>query len=207
MKQNFILTIVKIVIPVFQIGIAGISNADYFVRDDVITDPKPSHFNICHGGTCEELAMVSLNQHQWQSVKKIFAKDNSAEDERKSIRRAIARMETLVGSQTETYNDKGENKVDPIDNHYMDCIDESINTTIYLTMLKKNGVIRLHTIEERGNRGFFFNGWPHTTAVIRDKTTAEHYAVDSWFLDNGELPFIVPLSEWHDGWRPVKITK
>ena len=62
--------------------------------------------------------------------------------------------------------------------------------------------MRWHTVEDRATRGWFFRGWPHTTAVIRDKRSGQLYAVDSWFLDNGKPPFILPLEKWKDGWDP-----
>jgi hypothetical protein len=86
----------------------------------------------------------------------------------------------------------------------MDCIDESINTTTYLRMLEREQLLRWHTVEDRATRGWFIRGWPHTTAVIRDRKTGELYAVDSWFEDNGEPPHIVPLDKWKGGWDPEK---
>lgn len=189
------------IIYVTLCGISSYVQADTFVRDDIITNPRPAHFNICHGGTCENIANVNLNKQQWQTIKDSFINSQSAESERHSIRLAIAKMEDMVGKLTNTYNDKAENDTDEQFNHYMDCIDESTNTTIYLRMMKRNGLITLHTIEDRENRGFFFNGWPHTTAVIKETRTKELYAVDSWFLDNGKQPFIIPINEWFDGWR------
>ena len=176
--------------------------ADTFVHDDLKTDPAPSEFNICHGGTCENIADVSLNQEQWRLIKDIFKNNQTAEKELNNIRRAIATMEMIVGKLTDTYNDKAENISDTELNHYMDCIDESTNTSIYMMMMKRQGLIRWHTVEDRATRGFFIYGWPHTTAVIKDTRTEELYAVDSWFLDNGKRPFIIPLDEWFKGWRP-----
>ena len=175
--------------------------ADTFIRDDLILDPTPSRFNICHGGTCENISYASLDEQQWQVVKDIFKNNKTAKKERQNIRLAIAEMEKMVGKITNTYNDKAKNISDKQLNHYMDCIDESTNTTLYMRMMKKEALLKWHTVEDRENRGFFFNGWPHTTAVIKDKQTGDQYAVDSWFLENGKKPFVVPLQQWLDGWR------
>jgi len=183
---------------------AQIASADVFVHDDINLTPRPEKFNICHGGTCEYLADVSLEPEQWDRIKDSFINNRTAKQERNNIRDAIAKMETMVGKLTDTYNDKAENVSDKELNHYMDCIDESTNTTLYMTMMKQEGLIHWHTIEDRENRGFFFNGWPHTTAVIKDINTGSEYAVDSWFLNNGEQPFVIPLHEWNEGWRPEK---
>jgi len=180
----------------------SISYADVFVSDDIITNPEPENFNICHGGTCEYIEQVRLTEAQWQSIRELFKNNKTAIQERNNIKIAIAKMELIVGSLTNTYNDKAENNTDEEENHYMDCIDESINTSLYLTMMKKDKLIQFHSIEDRENRGYFFNGWPHTTAVVKEKHTNKQYAVDSWFLDNGKQPYVVPIKEWKDGWRP-----
>ena len=92
----------------------------------------------------------------------------------------------------------------------MDCIDESINTTLYLAMFQKFGLMRLHQVEDRATRGWFIGGWPHTTAVIgetavpRERGSDRLWAVDSWFLDNGQPPFILPLETWKAGWEPIQ---
>ena len=182
--------------------VASMNYADVYVREDIITTPLPENFNICHGGTCEYIAHVKLTEVQWQSIKRIFNHNESAKQERNNIKLAIAKMELIVGSLTNTYNDKAENITDEESNHYMDCIDESINTSLYLTMMKEDKLIRFHHIEDRENRGYFFNGWPHTTAVVKEIHTEERYAVDSWFLDNGKQPYVIPIKEWKEGWRP-----
>jgi hypothetical protein len=57
-----------------------------------------------------------------------------------------------------------------------------------------------HGLAHRGL--LLIGGWPHTTAVMRERESGEAFAVDSWFLDNGEPPYIVSLAEWREGWRP-----
>ena len=84
----------------------------------------------------------------------------------------------------------------------MDCIDESTNTTIYLTLFKRQGLLHHHEIMDRSTRGWFLFGMPHTTAVVNERANDSLWAVDSWFLDNGEPPFIVPLRTWRRGWKP-----
>ena len=90
----------------------------------------------------------------------------------------------------------------------MDCIDESINTTLYLVLFQKYGLMRVHMIEDRVTRGWFIGGWPHTTAVISEipgsmgKGSSKSWAVNSWFMDNGEAPLILPLDKWKSGWQP-----
>jgi hypothetical protein len=84
----------------------------------------------------------------------------------------------------------------------MDCIDESTNTTTYLRMLTNSGLLKHHTVMDRATRFGLFAGAPHTTAVISENGSDRDFAVDSWFLDNGQAPAIVRMQEWKSGWEP-----
>lgn len=194
--------IVKILLTSLLISHGTGVQAETFIRDDINTTPTPSQFTICHGGSCENIENVSLRHQQWSRIRNIFKVNHSAVKERQNIKLAIATMEKMVGRLTNTFNDKAENRTDEEYNHYMDCIDESTNTTIYLMMMQNDGLLRWHRYQDRGNRGYFFNGWPHTTAVIKEIATGDRYAVDSWFRDNGLQPYIVPFAKWKNGWRP-----
>lgn len=189
---------------VLSLLLAGTSvAADTFVRDDLISEPRPSRFSICYHGTCEDVTEVQLNDEQWHSIQLQFADNHSPQQERENIRRAIARMESMVGKITGTHVDKAMTLPHLGEEGQLDCIDESINTTFYLMMMANDGLLRWHEVETRKTRGFFLFGWPHTTAVIRERQSGRKFAVDSWFLDNGEPPYILPLEQWQDGWEPA----
>lgn len=180
---------------------AGMARADVFPSDAVITAPTPQLFSVCHGGGCKEVTPVSLDAAQWRRVKAVFEPPpRDAAEERERLRPAIALMEQLAGAASGTSQDRGGTfNFGP---GQMDCIDESVNTTLYLTLFRAQGLLRFHDVQDRVTRGWFIHGWPHTTAVIRDRGDGSRWAVDSWFLDNGQPPFVVPLSEWKSGWRP-----
>lgn len=185
------------------------SRADVFIRDDIIADPAPSQLSVCHENGCNRLEYVSLTFEQWQELRGLFHPlARSPEEERERLRRALALMEKFVGAATGTSRDKGGTFNGG--EGQMDCIDESINTTLYLTMLQKYGLMREHRVEDRATRGWFLGGWPHTTAVISEAAVLGEqgrgrlWAIDSWFLDNGEPPFILPLETWKDGWEPIR---
>ena len=189
---------------VFAIGAGFALNccADTFVRDDIITDPDPAQFNICHDQGCASLTWVRLSAEQWQRVRSVFATPAEASpEEREQIRSAIALLETVVGPMTGTSSDLGGTWPGFGLPGQMDCIDESINTTTYLRMLQKYGLLRWHGVVDRATRWSLFS-WPHTTAVIEERSSRRQWAVDSWFLDNGEPPFVLPLETWRDGWKP-----
>ncbi|MFH1044181.1 MAG: hypothetical protein V1796_03835 [Pseudomonadota bacterium] len=37
---------------------------------------------------------------------------------------------------------------------------------------------------------------------VREDAHSALWAVDPWFLDNGDPPFILPLDVWKKGWTP-----
>ena len=149
---------------------------------------------------------LSLKQSQWQKIRQFFhPAAKTPDEEREKIGSAIAQLEQFIGKMTGTNNDKGANESssDPRDRR-MDCIDESTNSTSYLFMMQQDGLLKWHRLEDPVTRGFFFFGWPHTTAVIQALDNQSRWAVDSWFHDNGIAPEIIPLKQWKDGWSPSR---
>jgi hypothetical protein len=166
----------------------------------VIASPGQQTFFSCTDYHCDTGEMVTLTAGQWQSVRDLFAADVSAAEERKNIRQAIALLENTVGTITGTWRDLAGNVTGAGQSGQLDCISESINTTAYLQLLFDDGLLRWHDIEERQVRHpLIFN--VHWTAVIVDHSSGARFAVDSWFLDNGQPPGIQPLGDWLAGRR------
>jgi len=171
-----------------------------------VGSPKYDNFTVCHGNTCKYIVPLTLSEKEWNEIKDIFTiPAATAAEERETIRMAIARFESIIGNKTGTSRDKGENFPGMGIEGQMDCVDEATNTSVYLTMLQDRQLLQWHHVQHRTNRGIETLQVPHFTAVIRDNETGSEYAVDSWFLDNGQLPYIVPLSEWKQGWLPPEI--
>ena len=112
-------------------------------------------------------------------------------------------MEQIVGNHTGPRDDKGGNLRGFGRPGQLDCIDESTNATTYLYLFASAGLLRHHALESRSTRFGLFVGMPHSTAVIEDLGSSSHYVVDSWFRDNGQLPHIVRLEDWHSGLDPT----
>ena len=166
--------------------------------------PTLTSFEICHSGGCAEVSAVSLSDEEWQKVSAIFENNvQNAAKERAQIAAAIGVLETLVGEKIGTSGDLAGTFGNSSHKGQLDCNDEAINSTTYMRLLASNGLIHLHAIEDTRTRNFFFTGWPHSTAVIRDITTGERFAVDSWFYDNGHAATIVPFAQWKSGYKPV----
>jgi hypothetical protein len=177
--------------------------ADVFVRDDIITTPAYNRFSVCFEHSCEKVVTLSLSLAEWQMViSPLSAPSFSPASERDAIAAMLSNMETVVGMRTGTDQDKARNLTGFGLPGQMDCIDESTNTTTYLTMLAETSLLKHHTIMDRSTRFGLFS-LPHTTAVIRETDTNRRFAVDSWFHDNGQAPVIIDFILWKSGWNPA----
>lgn len=182
--------------------LAGQGVADSDQEVELIRNPEPSHFNICFNHGCQNLADVSLTAEQWQKIRQIFSPPaGSPPEERDQIAQAVGKLESLVGKLTGTDKDRGGNLAGLLLTNQMDCIDESTNTYTYLVMMNNDRLLKYHVPAGNATRILPYI-FPHTTAVIQNISTADRYAVDSWFLDNGQPPFVVPLRAWRWGWEP-----
>lgn len=161
----------------------------------------PEEFKVCFGFGCKSSQWVRLNEVEWGQVKSLFNQVTDARTERRRIKEAVAMMETLVGQYSPTHRDIGRNwlfsnyKAAPRTGQ-MDCIDESLNTTTYLKLMENIGVLRYHLVQRRAYRNNFFA--QHWAAEILDIATGQNYVVDSWFRDNGELPYLVKGESWYN---------
>lgn len=167
--------------------------------------PTLNGFDICTGGGCAEIKQVSLNDEAWEKIATIFTDTGTASDakqERKLIAEAIGELEKIVGEKTGTTTDRAGTFGNSNYPGQLDCNDEAINSTTYMRLMRQNGLIRLHEVEDMRTRHFFFSGWPHSTAVIHEIKTGDRYAVDSWFYDNGFSATIVPFAVWKSGYIP-----
>ena len=170
--------------------------------------PTPRNIPVCSGYGCANIDTVRLDEAEWRAVRARFhPRADSPAAERRLLAGAIGQLERSVGPKTGTEGDKGGTFPGMFEAGQMDCIDESTNTTVYLRLLAAEGLLRWHTVGEPVTRGYFVFGWPHTTATIREKNSADEYAVDSWFFDNGAEPVIIPLEQWRDGWNPPAAAK
>ncbi len=167
--------------------------------------PALHGFDVCAGGGCAEITHVSLTDEEWQTITSVFADADevvNAEQERGLIALAIGEFEKIVGIKTGTSTDRAGTFDNSDYPGQLDCNDEAINSTTYMRLMRQNGLIKLHEIEDMRTRNFFFTGWPHSTAVIHEIANGTKFAVDSWFYDNGFPATIVPFTVWKSGYIP-----
>lgn len=151
-------------------------------------------FVQCYDFGCKTTREIQFTHADWESLRAIFDAVSDADAEKQAIREAIARMEAISGRITGTHLDRGGNYPGSDIPQQMDCIDESTNTYQYLNALEQLGLLRWHRAGIKYHRIVWFID--HWTASIREVGSERVIAVDSWYLDNGELPFLQSLDDW-----------
>lgn len=184
---------------------AGQAYDELYRHYPLVQPLHPGNLAVCYDHGCESVRRIDLDDAHWETVTSPLAQaaaDPAAE--REQLRRAVAAFERVVGRLAGTADDRGGDlatfrTLRP----QLDCVDESINTTTYLTLLEDAGLLRWHSVEPRARRGYLlFGGFFHYSAVIREHATGQRWAVDSWFRDNGEPPDVIAFEVWQDGWSP-----
>jgi hypothetical protein len=180
----------------------GISMMPYSTKND-----WPGQFNLCHGFSCSEKSLVTLDEKQWNKVAVLFKKPaKNPEAEREQIEKAIAVLEVESTKDAKLSPDFGEANTFEGDQSQMDCIDEAINTTHYIEFLEEAGFLKHHDPAPPLHRGFFVDGqWPHNSGAVRETESGEVYAIDSYYFDSGKPAVAVPIDTWLDEWRPANL--
>ena len=107
-------------------------------------------------------------------------RDDSPREERRAIANAIGWMERRVAPAVGTATDRPSMDFRGSgDRSQQDCVDEATNTTSYLLVLDRHGLIRHHAVERPFAKDDF-GKWTHWAALIREK--AKRRAVRRRFL-------------------------
>jgi len=164
----------------------------------VSADQGVENLPICYDFGCKTQVKINITEPEWQSVAGWFhPRATTAEAERRQIRQAIGWMEAVVGRHTPTHRDKALNlEHGGKSPGQMDCIDESLNVTQYLSLFESRGLLRWHRVVERAYRRALFDD--HWASQIESLENRARYVVDGWFQDNGYLPLIEPTEIWRD---------
>lgn len=179
---------------------------DAYLTKRAIDLPEKDSFQSCRGYGCQFVDTIAPNKRDWKRIEKPFLKPaKNVEQEREKIAQSIAAFEDVVGEHNGTSADIW-GTFQKTGHNQQDCVDESINTSMYMRVLEQRGHIKFHTVETPQSRVPFLR-WPHQTAVLKEKDSGKIYAIDSWFHDNGLPPEIVDFKTWKSGWKPDKETE
>jgi hypothetical protein len=159
---------------------------------------------ICHGYGCLVQEPVGFSEGQLGEIRRLLFAAADAAGERRQLAEAVGRLYDWAGQQSDIRHDRGGNYADEGISGRMDCIDHSTTTTRLLRLLEARGYLRWHRVSEPVMRSIALVFAPHHSAVIETigDGEVEAFAVDSWFVDNGQPAVILPLAEWKKGAGP-----
>ncbi|WP_232372307.1 hypothetical protein [Acuticoccus mangrovi] len=169
----------------------------WFASHDGVAPREAGRVSVCHGFGCQLKTGIVFNAEDLAEMGKVMGTPETADEERASIAKLIAWMETRVAEPVGSADDIG-----GLDLYnagkagQMDCLDEASNTTSYLMVANEAGLLRFHKVGGPVARGFFLDGrYPHATAVVVSERGTP-WAVDSWPNANGVEPDVMPLAIW-----------
>ncbi len=168
-----------------------------FLNSFARPDPAPGNFFACYGYGCKYKARIALTLEEWRDVQGEF--DPAPEDapaERKQVAAAVARFEQYVGRRTGTLVHQQDSRLNFGDPTQLDCVDDSVNTWTYLTMLARSGLLRYHGVAGLAHRGTLLTLDFSNTAVLVEKDNGERFAIDPWLGEAGVPPPVIPLALW-----------
>ena len=158
---------------------------------------------VCYDYGCARRARIVFTDLQLAELRELLASAVDAADERIRVGQAIGRMYAIAGAQSPIHRDRGRNPVEEREHDgAMDCIDHSTNTQSFLGILGDIGALRHHRPGRREVRYAILFFDDHWTATIVEDSTAEVYAVDSWFFPPGVSAVVVKLARWKSGYDP-----
>ena len=160
-------------------------------------NPAPEHFQVCGSHGCDKRLTVSLSDKEWTEVQAAFKRrPKTAEAERRALAEALRRLEIMVGAKT-GYDTDASFSTFALQNKSMDCVDEMVNTAVYLALLDEAGHLRFHEQGQRVTIGFMTRRfWTHTVASILQRDTGQEFIVETWAVKVGETPYIMDRAAW-----------
>lgn len=171
-------------------------------------DAKPPRLDtvfVCHAYGCKEQTPFTFSPADIAELSALMARvprDDSPAEERRAIAYAIAWMERRVAPTVGTATDRPSmdfaGSGDPTQ---QDCVDEATNTTSYLLVLERHGLIRHHRVERPFAKDSLVH-WTHWAALIQEKGSGARFAIDSSASANGENPTVQAAASFYvpDSW-------
>jgi hypothetical protein len=162
--------------------------------------PQGDSVTVCHAYGCKAQTTFTFTSGDIAELFVVMAtvpRDDSPREERRAIANAIGWMERRVAPAAGTATDRaGMDFRGSGDRSQQDCVDEATNTTSFLLVLDRHGLIHHHAVERPFAKDNF-GKWTHWAALIREKQSGETFAVDSSASVNGENPTVQSAASFY----------
>ena len=144
--------------------------------------PKLDTVTVCHAYGCKAQTRFAFTESDIAELTTLMARvprEDTPAEERRALAYAIAWMERRVAPAVGTASDRTSIDLrgsgDPTQ---LDCVDEATNTTSYLLVLDRHGLLKHHAVD-RPLAKDSLTRWTHWAAVIREKQSGARFAIDS----------------------------
>jgi hypothetical protein len=77
----------------------------------------------------------------------------------------------------------------------LDCIDTSVNSWTYMTLMERNGLFAFHRVAPLSYA-------PLRNTAVLEEINGGFFAIDASLVDGGIPPPIIPLAAWLASWPP-----
>ena len=162
--------------------------------------PQGDSVTVCHAYGCKAQTAFTFTPSDISELFVVMTtvpRDDGPREERRAIANAIGWMERRVAPAAGTATDRaGMDFSGSGDRSQQDCVDEATNTTSYLLVLDRHGLIRHHAVERPFAKDDF-GKWTHWAALIREKGSGELFAVDASASANGENPTVQSAASFY----------
>jgi hypothetical protein len=162
--------------------------------------PRADSVTVCHAYGCKAQTPFAFKPSDIAEISEVMTRvrrNDSPREERRAIAYAIAWMERRVAPTVGTASDRPSmDFFGSGDESQQDCVDEATNTTSYLLVLERNGLIQHHSVEQPFAKDDLSH-WTHWAAVVREKSSGERFAIDSSSGTNGENPTVQSAASFY----------
>ena len=112
-----------------------------------VANPTPAAFHVCGSHNCRKRVAVSLSPAEWSSVRTpLRSRPRNAGAERRALAETLRRLEVMVGRKTGYDSDRAGSTLQ-MGVKAQDCVDEMVNTAVYLKMLDDAAFFAANSLE------------------------------------------------------------
>ena len=160
--------------------------------------PRADTVTVCHAYGCKAQTPFTFTSSDIAEISALMTRvrrDDSPAEERRAIAYAIAWMERRVAPAARTASDRPSmDFLGSGDESQQDF--EATNTTSYLLVLERHGLIQHHSVERPFAKDDLSH-WTHWAALIRERKSGELFAIDSSSSANGENPTVQSAASFY----------
>lgn len=162
--------------------------------------PKGDTVSVCHAYGCKAQTEFTFTPADIAEISALMARvrrNDSPAEERRALAYAIGWMERRVAPTVGTASDRPSmDFLGSGDASQQDCVDEATNTTSYLLVLARHGLVQQHWVERPFAKDSVVN-WTHWAAIIKERRSGERFAMDSSSGTNGENPTVQAAASFY----------